>query len=454
MRRHRPSGIIAVLVGLAIALAFVVSGALLREVLSGSQGPSRWRNVLVDGKLGWKGVQADLKEDASSTLGLLAVGEVRSIGTETGCYVLYYPKELPDGPEMQNGVMLARIAGLDAEPQVSTQLVQESVFCDPEEGGHLVLTGLVTQLVRDDGRPQAWYIDPGQRLLVKYDPAASALRTWALPADLQGLHARTYERLGMGLAVGTDGRRVHLAFSPADSEGLYYATYGLDGGGWAQQRLPGDGGWPQVLLRDSKAYVLALTSNGLVLFEGPAEPVDSDLATDAGGLAAGQWSQTVLSEAGSRSEFALIGGEADLVAVVELDWAPAHIHVHTREGDVWHRELVKHVFFENVDVAQGDPVEIAPSGMVTRGGEVHVACFDPLEGEVQHVWKYEGDWVAEPVARARDVSSTAITEAAGGVAIAYADIRTREVRMAWRAWAETPPRPTSRMTRPDASRRR
>jgi len=390
----------------------------------GNGGQSPWQSLTVD-RMGWVGLEsvAGQPQDVVECLVSTSRAWVARFQRGENAFVAYHPTGTGLRVPESSGVGVCAIS-LSDHPNVQTKGTIDADLSGAPDAetfvGPFIWEAAAFGVSGEDD--VLWYFHPARIALVEYDLQSGAKKDYPAPPELSKTWA-------LNLAQEPRSGRVHFAATRIRAPS-FYAVCDTERGQWHLEDFP----------PASRFYVAAkagtvhlLHVNGAVtLYTRRTTGEDADPTASEGEPGKGGWNKEALGQS-ARAVYLLVPSPDSSVHVFYSPTfcpeGPKLFHL-MKEAGIWRRELVLSAPLPDPDKAQS--LWNAPSAAVGADGQLHVACFDPAAGEVQHLWREEGNWLRERVAPAGPVSDTGIALVGGKVLIAYCDVGQLAIRLAWR----------------------
>jgi len=410
----------------------IVLGLLLCVALNvgcAADSAGRWHGFPVD-KIGWVGIEEDEQATPFRVTEFVTFSGLHLFpGQQRNCcYLLYYPSKDALSRKRESALMLARFSPAPGSPGLSTKKLDTDIlFGKTEEQGFS--NGLPLKIVPGHNGPQVWYVHPYRRLLVCYDTRSAQRDEWDLSPMLDTYRA-SWVWYTHWLDFYPDPAQTVAHFAVYRRGGVVYVRYDLQTKQWTEQEV-GIPASPRILMGERDLSILTHTYDMLLHFRRRA-------AKDKTEPSRNRWESYAIAPMVPPGENPVFFKDPrDRLHVLYWDYSYSVFHIEG-DGELWRMERIKKLRWDGPPPRSRNPlVALSLSATVSQKGTIHLACFDPVKEQVQHLWKMNGRWFEEKVASAQDVPLTAISLSGNTVIIAYVDALTRKVWVAFREGGDT-----------------
>jgi len=411
----------------------IVLGLLLCVALNvgcAADSTDRWHGFPVD-KIGWVGIEEDEQATPFRVTEFVTFSGLHLVPAQQRncCYLLYYPSKDALSRKRGSALMLARFSPAPGSPGLTTKKLDTDIFFGKtEEQGFS--NGLPLKIVPGHDGPQVWYVHPYRRLLVCYDTRSAQRDEWDL-SPLLDTYRASWVWDTHWLDFYPDPAQTVVHFAVFRRGGVVYVRYDLQTKQWTEQEV-GIPASPRILMGERGLSILTNAYDMLLHFRRRAAAKDKTQPSR------NMWESYAIAPMVRPGENPVLFKDSrGRLHVLYWDYSYSIFHIEG-DGKLWRMERIKKLRQNGPSPRSRNPlVALSLSVTVSQKGTIHLACFDPVKEQVQHLWKTNGHWFEEKVASAQDVPLTAISLSGNTIIIAYVDALTREVWVAFKEGGDT-----------------
>lgn len=412
----------------------VLAGALARGSRAQEGPAAEWGGFTVD-RVGWVGIEELCENAPEEAAQLLPASGVHLLPTQdpSHFYLLYYPTSRGLTKELDTGATLADIYLVGDEKAIMNKsLIDTGLLFGTGPDMQVTDAGPAQHVSQHRTAPAFWYVHPFRGDLVRYSVRTGNRETWDLSDRFSSLlEHSSLNSSTVRFGVDEKGHTAQFAFIKRHG-GMYYGRYDLRTARWTEQEVGPAIPMSIGVLGSDVCIVARGEGNELWDYRAPAE--DSTRPGAPGDVPAAWTSVRIDGATADSTARVFRDGEGALHVIQGIGHSVRHFQF---DGKDWRAEVVREASGDRAGPEDLYPAHMAIGVAVAEDGAIHLSCFDPKAGEVQHVWQGVGGWSVEKTAQAQSVYHTAVMAARGRIAVAYIERPSGEVRVSFKKLEET-----------------